>query len=141
MIEQSPLIVGLAAEYAVIFAYGPIGAKLDDELARLAQEAEETHRQRRDTLLLRLTGQGVTPPGAAPAYALPFEIIDAESALRLAVHVEERTAGVWRSLLARTEAEERQMALAALVDCAVRATDWRLAAGIAPATRVFPGLV
>lgn len=141
MTDQPPLAAGLAAEHAVIFAYGPIGARLEGDHAALARDAEAAHRRRRDALLLRLSASGATPPAAAPAYALPFEVTDAASALRLAVHVEDRTAGVWRSLLARTEAEERQLALDALVDCAVRATTWRLAAGITPATTVYPGLV
>lgn len=140
MTEPSPLAVGLAAEYAAIFAYGPIGARLDGEPERLAREAEAAHRQRRDVLLLRLSAQRITAPAAAPAYELPFEVDGAAAALRLAAHVEEHTAGVWRSLLPRTQ-EERQLVLDALVDCAVRATGWRAAAGISPVTRVFPGLV
>jgi hypothetical protein len=34
---------------------------------------------------------------------------------------------------------DRARALTALVDAAVRATGWRLAAGVAPATVPFPG--
>jgi len=141
MTDQPPLAVGLAAEHAVIFAYGPIGARLEREHVGLARDADSAHRARRDALLLRLAEQGVTPPAAAASYTLPFAVTDAADALRLAVHVEERTAGVWRSLLAYTEADERQLALDALVDCAVRATEWRMAAGIDPVTRVYPGLV
>src|SRR5690606_32909849 len=126
MTDQSPLAVGLAAEHAVIFAYGPIGARLQREHVELARDADTAHRRRRDALLLRLAEQGVPAPAAAPSYTLPFAVTDAADALRLAVHVEERTAGVWRSLLARTEADERRLVLDALTDCAVRATAWRM---------------
>lgn len=141
MTEPPPLAIALAAEHATIFAYGPIGAHLDDERADLAREAEAAHRERRDVLLVRLAGQGAEPPAAAPSYVLPFEVTDASSALRLAVQVEESATGVWRTLLARTEDEDRRLALDAMVDCAVRATNWRVAAGVRPATRVFPGLL
>ncbi len=141
MTEQSPLATGLAAEHAAIYAYGPIGARLDGEPAELARAAEAAHRQRRDALLLHLASRGLATPAAAPAYALPFDVADSAAALRLAIHIEERTAGVWRSLLGHTEAEDRRTALDAFVDCAVRAAGWRAAAGVSPVTQVFPGLL
>jgi len=46
------LPVALAAEHAAIYAYGPIGVRLDGDLAEAAREAEEAHRQRRDALVV-----------------------------------------------------------------------------------------
>lgn len=140
MTETPPLAVALAAEHAAIFAYGPIGVWLDEELADQAREAEASHREWRDTLMLHLTSQGLVPSTGAPSYTLPFEVTGVDSALRLAVQVEESAAGVWRALLARTDDSDRSLALAGLLDCALRATNWRVAAGMTPFTRVFPGV-
>jgi hypothetical protein len=177
----------LAAEHAAIYAYGPIGARLEDELADAAREAESAHRDRRDALVVSLARRRVTAPGPHAAYDLPFPVAEFADALRLAVLVEERVAAVWRAVLARSPAAgategptagpgrgratsapadpggqpasalpdpggagpdrggpdrpvaDREVALAALVDAAVRATRWRAAAGIDPATVPFPG--
>lgn len=137
--QSEALAATLAAEHAAIYAYGPIGVHLDGEAAEQARAAEAAHRSRRDGLILLLTEQGGTVPAAAPAYALPFPVTDEASALRLAVQVEERTAAVWRAALPTTEGAQRSRALDGLVDTAVRATRWRRAAGVSPATVPFPG--
>jgi len=133
------LETALAGEHAAIFAYGVIGARLDQARTGDARAAEAAHRSRRDALLLRLTAIGATPPPAQPAYALPFPVTNQPSALRLAVQVEERTAAVWRAALRETTGADRRLALDALTDCAVRATRWRRAAGIKPPIVAFPG--
>ena len=115
--------------------------ELDDELAEAAREAEAAHRARRDALILALAADGVDPPAAEAAYALPFEVTGAADALRLAVLVEERVAAVWRAALAASDGTARAEALDALVDAALRAAGWRAAAGVAPATVPFPGTV
>ncbi|XTZ15222.1 DUF4439 domain-containing protein [Micromonospora echinospora] len=139
MTAEEALAAALTAEYAAIFAYGPIGVRLTDAARRAAREAESAHRRRRDDLVLRLsTGSGTVPADRA-GYALPYPVTDAASALRLAVEVEERTAGYWRAALAATTDAERALALAALTDCALRATRWRRTAGITPSTVPFPG--
>jgi hypothetical protein len=133
------LAEALAAEHAAIYAYGPIGVRLDGEHAATAREAEDAHRHRRDALVVLMAGRGTDPPTAAVTYELPFEVTNPDAALRLAVLVEERVAAVWRAALPETTAPDREVALDALVDAAVRATRWRLAAGVAPATVPFPG--
>ena len=53
-----------------------------------------------------------------------------------------RSRSAWRRCgvnLADVTGEDRRMAVAALVDAAVRATGWRQAAGMDPATVPFPG--
>jgi hypothetical protein len=131
----------LAAEHAAIFGYGVLGAHLDASgaAAPQARTDEAVHRDRRDTLVARLTGAGATPVPAEAAYAVPFPVTDRTSALRLAVLLEERTAAIWRAALPRTTGDDRKLALDALVDCAVRATAWRRIAGVSPATVPFPG--
>jgi hypothetical protein len=46
---------------------------------------------------------------------------------------------VWRAALAGVTRADREVVLEALVDSAVRATRWRVAAGVEPATLPFPG--
>jgi hypothetical protein len=87
-------------------------------------------------LLLLLAGAAAP---AEPAYALPFPVTDAASALRLAVEIEARSAAVWRAALPAVNVDQRAQVLAGLTDCAVRATRWRRLAGITPATVAFPG--
>ncbi|PZG14196.1 DUF4439 domain-containing protein [Micromonospora craterilacus] len=136
---EDALAGALTAEYAAIWAYGPIGVRLTGAERKAAVEAEAAHRSRRDGLVVQLsTGGGTVPPDRA-GYALPFPVTDRASALRLAVEVEERTAAFWRAVLPASTGAERDRALAALVEYAVRATRWRRSAGITPLTVPFPG--
>ncbi|MGC4805411.1 ferritin-like domain-containing protein [Micromonospora sp. DT233] len=129
----------LSAEYAAVFAYGPIGVRLTDADRTAARRAEAAHRARRDALVLQLSAAGDEVPADKAGYALPFPVTDAAGALRLAVEVEERTAAFWRAALPHTTGADRNLALAALTDCAVRATRWRRTAGVSPVTVAFPG--
>ena len=153
MIMADRLHGALAAEHAAIFGYGIAGARLDGPLLEAARQAETAHRARRDALLA--LGAGGTPPPAEAAYALPFPVTDAPSALRLAVHLEERSAAAWRYALGATQrpastgpspsptatptgGDLRRLALDALVASAVLATRWRIAAGMNPTTVPLP---
>ncbi|MGC5050688.1 ferritin-like domain-containing protein [Micromonospora sp. DT48] len=129
----------LTAEYAAIWAYGPIGVRLDDAERKAAVAAEAAHRARRDALVVQLSGDNGSIPPDRAGYALPFPVTDRASALRLAVQVEERTAAFWRAALPVSTGADRDRALAALVEYAVRATRWRRSAGITPLTVPFPG--
>ncbi|MDM4723095.1 ferritin-like domain-containing protein [Micromonospora sp. WMMA1363] len=133
------LRAALTAEYAASWAYGPIGVRLTDAARKAARDAEAAHRRRRDELVLKLSTDGDGVPPDQAGYALPFPVTDSASALRLAVEVEERTGAFWRAAVTDTTGADRERALAALVDCAVRATRWRRAAGITPLTVPFPG--
>lgn len=130
----------LTAEYAAIFAYGVIGAHLDSKTVGEGRAAELIHRRRRDGLLVRLSSSGVATPGAQAAYSLPFPVRNQADAIKLAVQVEELTAGFWREALADTMDEARKVALDALVGCAVQATRWRRLGAIVPSTIAFPGV-
>ena len=130
----------LAAEHAAVYAYGVLGARLTGHARGDAVSAEAAHRARRDALLLRVARSGATPSPAAPAYTLPFPVTDVAGALRLAVLVEERTAEAWRAAVPPAGRRDRTTAVAALTDCAVRATRWRRRAHpTAPPTVPFPG--
>jgi len=133
------LAAALSAEHAAIFGYGAVGAHLDKSGQAAAHQAEAAHRDRRDTVMARMLSVSASPPAAAPAYQLPFPVTDRESALRLAVHIEEGAARAWRQALPATTGDDRRFAVTALLDCAVRATRWRRTAGVLPATVPFPG--
>ncbi|RLP93726.1 MULTISPECIES: ferritin-like domain-containing protein [unclassified Micromonospora] len=133
------LAAALSAEYAAIYAYGRIGVRLNGAARDAAHQAEAAHRRRRDALVVQLSTAASTVPPDRAGYALPFPVTDRASALRLAVEVEERTAAHWRAALASTTGADRDQALAALVDYAVRATKWRKTAGLTPPTVAFPG--
>ncbi|GGM36161.1 hypothetical protein GCM10011608_21010 [Micromonospora sonchi] len=133
------LAQALTAEYAAIWAYGPIGVRLSGAERKAAATAEAAHRGRRDALVVQLSNGGGSIPPDRAGYALPFPVTDRASALRLAVQVEERTAAFWRAVLPTSAGAERDRALAALVEYAVRATRWRRSAGISPLTVAFPG--
>jgi uncharacterized protein DUF4439 len=132
---MTDLADALAAEHAAIFAYGVIGAHLE-EARSAAREAERAHRTRRDELVLLLGDQA---PAAEPSYELPFPVDGPDDAVRLAILVEERVAAIWRGVLPESGAGERERALDALTDAAVRATRWRATAGVDPAAVPFPG--
>ncbi|HEV7826016.1 MAG TPA: ferritin-like domain-containing protein [Mycobacteriales bacterium] len=137
---DAALQTALAAEHAAIYGYGALGAYLTGSARVDAVAAEAAHRARRDALLLRMADAGTAPTPAAPAYTLPLAVTGPATALRLAVGVEERTAAAWRAAVPATAAEDRETAIAALTDCAVRATRWRRRAEpSAPATVPFPG--
>ncbi|QSB13489.1 ferritin-like domain-containing protein [Natronosporangium hydrolyticum] len=129
----------LVAEHAAVFAYGPVGAWLAEDDAETARDAEEAHRARRDLLLLTLAERDVPAPTPEPGYELPFPVTDEDSARELALLVEERVAGVWRAALPQLAPADRELAVTALIDAAVRATGWRQSAGVTPAVVPFPG--
>jgi hypothetical protein len=133
------LPAALAAEYAAIFAYGPIGVRLTGAEQTAARAAEAAHRTLRDALVLTLNGAGLPP--AAPAYKLPEPVVDRAAALRVAIAVEEKAGAVWRAALTATTGAQRRQALDALTGCAVRATRWRRFAKVDPITVAFPGKI
>ncbi|MGW4206123.1 ferritin-like domain-containing protein, partial [Streptomyces sp. NPDC004726] len=100
-----------------------------------ATAAYEAHRARRDALARTVRDLGGRPVAAAPAYALPFPVPDAAAAVRLAVFLEDRVAGVYSDLVRDAEGPLRKEAAVALREAAVRAVRWR-GSGVA-----FPGLV
>ncbi len=137
---STQLAAALAAEEAAIYAYGLIGVNLGGQTDRAeARAAEAGHRGRRDVLVSRLAELNASAAPAPAGYDLPFEVTDRESALKLAIQVEDGVAQAWRAALPATEGADRTTALGALTDAAVRATRWRRRAGVTPLTMPFPG--
>ncbi|MGB9376564.1 MAG: ferritin-like domain-containing protein [Mycobacteriales bacterium] len=135
------LQLALAAEHATIWGYGIVGALVPPAEQPLARAADVAHRARRDRLTMALAARTPSPTPAAPSYELPFAVTDAASAHRLAVHLEERLAAVWRAALGSvTDLPDRQLAMSALVDAATRAVQWRQRVPGAAVTVAFPGV-
>ncbi|HET9379431.1 MAG TPA: ferritin-like domain-containing protein, partial [Streptomyces sp.] len=124
----------LAAEHAAVYGYGVVGGRIGEERRGEARAAYDAHRARRDTLVRAVRDLGGSPVAAAAGYALPFAVPDPAAALRLAVELEERTAGVYSDLVRSAEGERRAAAAEALREAAVRAVRWR------GGSVAFPGL-
>ncbi|MBH1934051.1 ferritin-like domain-containing protein [Streptomyces sp. AV19] len=124
----------LAAEYAAVYGYGVVGARVAEDRAKEAREAYEAHRARRDAMRRAVRDLGGTPAAAAAAYALPFPVPDEDAAVRLAAELENRVAAVYADLVPAARGGLRTEAAAALREAAVRAVRWR-GTGVA-----FPGL-
>ncbi|MFI7544629.1 ferritin-like domain-containing protein [Actinoplanes sp. NPDC049599] len=137
---SAQLAAALAAEEAAIYAYGILGVKLTGNGDRTeARATEAVHRGRRDVLVSRLAALQASAAPAPAGYTLPFEVTDRESALKLAIQVEDGVAQAWRAVLPVTTDADRATALNALVDAAVRATRWRRLGEVTPATMAWPG--
>ena len=130
----------LAAEHQAVYAYGVLGAHLDERRRVLALSAYDTHRTERDTLLARLQARQLPTPGPALSYALT--VISPGSAAHQAISLEEGLSVLWLDLVSVAEsADVRQLAVQGLSGAAVRATRWRQVAGVQPLTLPFPGQV
>jgi hypothetical protein len=136
MTAPEPLAAAVAGEDAAIYAYGVLGAHLTGPARALAQRAETAHRNLRD----QVTELMPAPPAAEVIYQMPFPVTNAATALAAAVTVEERASALWRTAVAASIGPTRRTALDALIAGAVRAAEFRRAAGAYPGTVPFPGL-
>jgi hypothetical protein len=126
----------VSGENAAIYAYGVIGPHLAGADRALAAQAELDHRNLRD----RISETMPSPPAAAVVYRMPFPVTDVASALAAAVEVEERVSVLWRAAAVAAGGNDRQTALEALINGAIRTAAFRRAAGAYPGTVPFPGL-
>lgn len=128
----------LAAEHAAIYAYGVLGARLDEATRALALSAFDAHRARRSALTTRLQAQGADVP--APAAGYDVAVTGRGDALLLAVRLETGDGLRWHDLVETTQDPSlRALAVQSLTDTAVRAARFRKAAGLKPLTEAFPG--
>ncbi|MFG1809889.1 ferritin-like domain-containing protein [Streptomyces sp. NPDC049040] len=124
----------LAAEHAAVYGYGVVGGHLTGSRQAEARQGYDAHRARRDDLMRTVADLGASPVTTAAGYELPFPVTDAASAVRLAVHVEERVAGAYGDVVRGTIGDLRRDATGAMRDAAVRAVRWR------GGSVAFPGL-
>lgn len=122
----------LSAQYAAIYSYGLVGARLPESEQPQAAAALAAHRAARDQVILALDAEGVLPPPAAPAYDTgPVE--SPEQARELAVRVESALVPRWSAWAGTQSGSARGFANTQAQACALRAVAWG-----APAT-AFPG--
>ena len=128
-----PLQAVLAAEHAVIYGYGVVGAHLRGADRRRAAAELARHRNQRDALAGQLLELGADPVQTAPAYQLPQPVNSSDRARDLAAVLESRLAAFWAdavlTLPARQAAGDtvrlRKQAVAGLRGAAVAAALWR----------------
>ncbi|MFE9252331.1 ferritin-like domain-containing protein [Streptomyces sp. NPDC007088] len=124
----------LRAEHAAVYGYGVVGGRVHADRRGDARAAFDAHRARRDELERTVRDLGGTPEPAAAAYALPFAVANAAAAVRLAVDLEDKVAGVYSDLVRASAGQRRRDAAAALRESAVRSARWR------GGSVAFPGL-
>ena len=139
MSEDALLADVLAAEHAAIYAYGVLGARLDEATRPTALAAFDAHRARRDDLIARLRERQQDVVGPLPAYEVV--VAGQPQALLVATELEQGLGVRWRDLVGGTDDSAlRGLAVQALQDTAVRAAQWRRLSGAIPATVALPGV-
>ncbi|MFD3588476.1 DUF4439 domain-containing protein [Streptomyces sp. NPDC058683] len=128
------LQAALAAEHAAVYGYGVVGGRVGRQRLAEARSAYDAHRARRDALAREVRDLGAAPVAASAAYALPFAVTDAATAVRLAAELEDRVADVYSDLVRASSGERRGSAAGALREAAVRAVRW------SGKSVAFPGL-
>ncbi|HWB68190.1 MAG TPA: ferritin-like domain-containing protein [Mycobacteriales bacterium] len=128
MNRSQALQQALAAEHAIVYGYGVVGAHLRGTGRKRALTALRVNEQRRDLLDAEIRKTGATPLAPLAAYGLPFPVTDAVSAKRLAVQLEEGGAGAaWDLIAASTGSSrdrDRTLAIDWLREAAARITEW-----------------
>jgi hypothetical protein len=116
----------LAAEDAVIYGYGVVGAHLSGTAEQYATDRLTTHMQRRDTLSGLVVAAGGIPVAAMPAYRLPFVVSSARIAGLLAARLERSANDACWDIIAATAAGStaRSLGIGWLRDSAVSAAHW-----------------
>jgi uncharacterized protein YdbL (DUF1318 family) len=125
----------LAAEHAVLFAYGLLGARTSGSLRERMSAAFDAHRASRDQLRGFITARGGRPAEPDASYALPFFPSNATLAAKLAVHLETGVTAAYLELAAAEDVSLRRYAALAMQEAVTRAYFFRPAQPPA-----FPGM-
>src|SRR4051794_33907036 len=99
--ETAALRTALAAEHSAVWGYGVVGATLRGAARSHAAESQQAHRDLRDQLTTLLDARSAQPVPAQAAYALPFPVVSALDASRLAVVLEDGAAAAWVRVVGR----------------------------------------
>jgi hypothetical protein len=116
----------LAVEQQVVYGYGVLGGRLSGAAKSYAAACVVDHMRHRDALSQLVTAAGASPVAAAPAYQLPFRLSDPATAQRLAVRLEQSSAGASWDLIAASSPGDaaRTASVGWLTDAAVRLEHW-----------------
>jgi hypothetical protein len=114
----------LAGEHAAVYVYGVLGGRVSASqqptLAGEVAQAYALHRGRRDQLMAMVRQAGADPVAAEVAYQLPNACTTPAEQAAAALETEQRCAEVYATMVGATSQGNRQWALEALVDAAVR---------------------
>ncbi|HVU60433.1 MAG TPA: ferritin-like domain-containing protein [Mycobacteriales bacterium] len=126
MSELAGLREALAAEQAVVYGYGVVGAHLSGKAQRYAATRLTAHQVLRDQIAALIQQIGAVAGAAQPAYQMPFAVTDPASARRLAGTLENGAAGAAWDLAAASPAGSpaRELAVGWLTDAAESAALW-----------------
>jgi hypothetical protein len=126
MADLTALREALAAEQAVVYGYGVVGAHLSGKAEKYAAARLTAHQNLRDELAALIQQVGAVPGAALPAYRLPFAVTDSAAARRLGGALENGSAGAAWDLTAETSAASagRELAVGWLTDAAEAAALW-----------------
>ncbi|MGZ4487906.1 MAG: ferritin-like domain-containing protein [Nocardioides sp.] len=128
----------LAGEHAAVYIYGALGGRVsasrEPALAAAVGQAYAVHRARRDQLVTMVRTAGGQPVAPEVAYALPTPCRTTAQLREAARITEQRCAEVYAAMVGGTSQANRQWAIDALVDAAVR----EVVSGAAP--EPFPGV-
>jgi hypothetical protein len=128
----------LAGEHAAVYLHGVVGGRVSvsaqPQLWQRVRDAYTAHRAQRDQLVAMVRASGAEPPAAEVSYELPNPARTPGQLQQAALEVEQRCAAVYADMVGTTAGANRQWALHALVEAAVR----QLGFGGEP--EPFPGL-
>jgi hypothetical protein len=128
----------LAAEHAAVWVYGTLGGQTSQStqptLYALMTTGYTVHRSRRDQLIRAVRDLGVEPVASAVAYELPNDVSTPAKLTSAGLGIETAAAAVYADLVASTYGDQRQWAIAALTDAAVRELGFR------GSPQIFPGM-
>lgn len=114
----------LAGEHAAVYVYGVLGGRVsgsaEPALASDLRAAYDVHRARRDQLTAMVRAAEAEPVAAEVSYALPNAADTARRCRSAAAVTEQRCAEVYAAMVGSTAHANRQWAIDALADAAVR---------------------
>ena len=128
----------LAGEHAAVYVYGVIGGRVslssESALANQVRTAYTLHRGRRDQLIAMVRAVDEEPVASEVSYQLPNMASTPRLLRAAALELEDRCVAVYADLVGSTSGANRQWAIDALNDAAVR----ELGFGASP--EPFPGI-
>jgi hypothetical protein len=138
MTPREALQLALAGEHAAVYLYGVVGGRVSvsthPALWQRVRDAYHLHRGRRDQLVSMVRTAGAEPVAAEVSYELPNPAGTPAQLELVALEVEQRCAAVYADMVGSTAGANRQWALDALEDAAVRLL------GFGGEPEPFPGL-
>jgi hypothetical protein len=120
------LQTSLAVEQQVVYGYGVLGPQLRGRARPYAADCLAAHMTHQDAVAALVSAARATPVAPAPAYQLPFQVSNPPSARRLAVRLEQASAGATWDLISASSpgSPARNSAVGWLTDAAVRLEHW-----------------